>query len=82
MSTWYNEKEHELVPYYFPQGLQGATDADGDRKITAEEMGAYLLDEVSHCAQRMHGRKQTPQVVGQNKDRVLGAIRDRDARSG
>jgi len=71
VSTWYNEEEHGLFTYYFLQGLQGAADADGNRQITAKEMGKYLLDEVSHRAQRMHGRQQTPQVVGQNKDRVL-----------
>lgn len=71
VSTWYNEKGHGLFTYYFLNGLRGAADGNGDRAVTASEMESYLTDEVPYRAQRMHSRKQTPQVVGQNKDRVL-----------
>lgn len=71
VSTWYNEKQHGLFTYYFLNGLRGAADTNSDRSVTASEMESYLTNEVPYRAQRMHSRKQTPQVVGQNKDRVL-----------
>lgn len=71
VSTWYNEKRHGLFTYYFLNGLRGAADTNNDRSVTASEMESYLTNEVPYRAQRMHSRKQTPQVVGQNKERVL-----------
>lgn len=71
VSTWYNEEGHGLFTYYFLNGLRGAANTNGDRVVTASEMESYLTDEVPYRAQRMHSRKQTPQVVGQDKDRVL-----------
>lgn len=71
VSTWYNEEGHGLFTYYFLQGLRGAADTDENKAVTASEMESYLGDQVPYRAQRLHSRKQTPQVVGQNKDRVL-----------
>ncbi len=71
VSTWYNEKKHGLFTYYFLKGLRGAADANEDQAVTAEEMGSYLGEKVPYRAQRMHSRKQTPQVVGQVEGRVL-----------
>lgn len=71
VSSWYPEKEHGLFTYYFLKGLRGAADQDGDHAITAKELQSYVVDEVSYRARRMHNREQTPQLVGQNKDRVL-----------
>lgn len=71
VSSWYGEMGHGLFTYYFLAGLRGAADADGDRAVTAREMKAFLSDEVPYRARRMHNREQTPQVVGQNKDREL-----------
>ena len=39
--------------------------------VTAKEMKSYLNDKVPYRAQRMHSRKQTPQMFGQATDRVL-----------
>jgi len=71
VASWYNEKKHGLFTYYFLNGLRGEADANSDKAVTAKEMKSYLMDKVPYRAQRLHSRKQTPQVVGQNLDRVL-----------
>ena len=71
VSTWYDEKQHGLFTYYFLKGLRGNADANEDEAVTAQEMEAYLGEKVPYRAQRMHSRKQTPQVVGSDKERVL-----------
>lgn len=71
VSTWYSEKKHGLFTYYFLKGLRGAADVDRDQTVTAGEMGTYLKEKVPYRAQRMHSRKQTPQVVGEVEGRVL-----------
>jgi transposase len=52
-------------------GLRGPADANGDKAVTAKEVDQYLSEEVPYQAARQHNRKQTPQVVGQNMNRVL-----------
>lgn len=71
VSTWYNEKGHGLFTYYFLNGLRGEADANDDEAVTVKEMESYLNENVPYRAQRMHSRNQTPQVIGQDKDRVL-----------
>ncbi|MFB6272355.1 MAG: PDZ domain-containing protein [Salinibacter sp.] len=66
-----SREEEGLFTYYFLNGLRGKADADANQAITAKEMKSYLTEKVPYRAQRMHSRKQTPQVVGQNLDRVL-----------
>ncbi len=71
VASWYSEKKHGLFTYYFLRGLRGNADKNGDREVTAREIGEYLTGKVPYRAQRIHGREQTPQVTGQTKDRVL-----------
>lgn len=71
IASWHPEKEHGLFTYFFLKGLRGEAEQDGDQSITAEELEAYLTDRVPYQARRMYNREQVPQVVGQNKDRVL-----------
>lgn len=71
VSSWYSEKKHGLFTYFFLKGLRGAADEDGDKAVTAGELDAYLTEQVPYQAARQHNRKQTPQVVGPDKDRVL-----------
>jgi hypothetical protein len=71
VSTWYSEKKHGLFTYYFLKGLRGAANSNDDRAVTAREMEMYLAEEVPYRARRLHGREQTPQVLGQAKDRTL-----------
>ena len=71
VSSWYSEKKHGLFTYYFLKGLRGAADKNEDAAVTAREIDAYLTEEVPYQAARQHNRKQTPQVMGQDEDRVL-----------
>jgi hypothetical protein len=50
LSNWYPEKKHGLFTFFFLKGLQGAADANGDRRITAEEMEKYLNENVPEKA--------------------------------
>jgi hypothetical protein len=48
---------HGLFTQYFLRGLDGEADRDNDKVITASELGAYLMPQVS----RASGNLQTPQ---------------------
>ncbi|HNQ51491.1 MAG TPA: caspase family protein [Candidatus Omnitrophota bacterium] len=48
---------HGLFTQYFLRGLDGEADRDNDRIVTASELGAYLMPQVS----RASGNLQTPQ---------------------
>ena len=71
IASWYPEKKHGLFTYFFLKGLRGPADWNGDRAITSAEMGQYLTEKVPYRARRMYNREQTPEVVGQAKNRVL-----------
>jgi hypothetical protein len=71
ISSWYPEKRHGLFTYFFLKGLQGAADSNGDKKVTASEMEAYLKDEVSYMARRLSMREQHPQVAGDEKAVII-----------
>jgi hypothetical protein len=74
VANWYPEKKHGMFTYFFLKGLRGAANQNGNRRLTVAEMEAYLGDTndgVPYYSRRVHQRKQTPQVVAQDKDRVL-----------
>jgi uncharacterized caspase-like protein len=71
IASWYPEKKHGLFTYFFLKGLRGPADEDGDQAITGAEMEKYLTEKVPYRAQRTYNREQTPQVVGQARNRVL-----------
>jgi hypothetical protein len=81
ISSWYPEKQHGLFTYYFLKGFQKntsedgtttiAADQNGDQSITGAEMGEYISEKVARQARRLHSRTQNPQLLGQDKDRVL-----------
>lgn len=78
ISSWYPEKQHGLFTYYFlnafqtgEEGTDMLADQDGNGAITGSEMGTYLSEHVTEQARRMYGRTQNPQIMGQDKDRVL-----------
>jgi hypothetical protein len=48
---------HGLFTQYFLRGLEGEADRDNDKVVTASELGAYLMPQVS----RASGNLQTPQ---------------------
>jgi uncharacterized caspase-like protein len=71
IASWYPEKKHGLFTYFFLKGLRGEADRDGNRAITGAELERYVREKVPYRARRMYNREQTPQVVGQDKDRAL-----------
>ena len=75
VSNWYPEKQHSMFTYFFLKGLQGAADRNGDRRITVSELEAYLINEddgVPYWSNRIHGRRQTPQV--KTPDRTMTVV--------
>ena len=54
---------HGLYSYMLMKGLEGPADANHDQRITAAELHAYALNQVSSEAAKM-GRKQTPVLDG------------------
>jgi hypothetical protein len=71
IASWYAEKQHGLFTYYFLKGWRGDADSNQDRQITADEMNKYLLVNVPDQARYLNNREQTPQMVGQDRQRVL-----------
>lgn len=74
ISSWYPEKQHGLFTYFFLKGLQGKADANGDGKLTVQELHDYLSDEndgVPYWALRKFGRPQTPQIITPDTHKVL-----------
>ncbi len=61
--------KHGIFSYYLMRGMEGDADANGDGKITAGEMQAYLAETVSRQAGMMN-RAQQPQLIG-DASRVL-----------
>jgi uncharacterized caspase-like protein len=69
ISSGLKEAKHGLFSYYLMKGMEGDADANGDRKITAGELHAYLGKRVRRQAIRL-GREQTPDLAG-DAERVL-----------
>ncbi len=61
--------KHGIFSYYLMRGMEGDADANRDGRITAGEMRAYLLENVSRQA-GMQNRVQQPQLIG-DANRVL-----------
>ena len=74
ISNWYPEKKHGLFTYFLLRGLRGEADANGDRRITVGELGAYLKNEnagVPYWSNRLFLRPQNPLVFSFDTDRVI-----------
>jgi hypothetical protein len=54
---------HGLFSYFVMKGLEGDADQNGDRRITAQELYAYVAERVSKEAIR-RGAQQTPTLAG------------------
>lgn len=66
----YSDYQHGLFSYYLMKGLRGDADANQDRKITQQELNAYLAENVDEQARRM-GREQQPQLMSGDPDKVI-----------
>jgi len=64
---------HGIFTHFVLEGLRGAADLNGDRRITAWELYEYLLVEVPAFAKAERGVEQIPQIVGEGDVRVLVA---------
>jgi WD40 repeat protein len=73
IASWYPEKNHGLLTYFYLKGLQGAADLNLDKKISSAELKSYLQDKtngVPYWARRLYGRDQVPDIIS-SEDRVL-----------
>jgi len=65
-SLAFDPSETGLFTYYLCAGLQGKADADGDKTITAGELGRYINTNVRESSVKIMGI-QTPQFHGDEK---------------
>lgn len=70
LASWDDRKGHGIFTSHMVEGLKGPADANGDKKITAGELHAYVKNRVRKAARRNHGRDQQPALDG-DKDQVL-----------
>jgi len=70
ISSAWPEKKHGLFSYYLMKGMQGIADTNNDNKLTIEELGKYIKENVSETA-GMLDREQTPELQTNDKYRVL-----------
>jgi len=66
----YSDYQHGLFSYYLMKGLRGDADANRDKKITQQELNAYLAENVDEQARRM-GREQQPQLLSGDPEKVV-----------
>ncbi|TAN44820.1 MAG: caspase family protein [Nitrospirae bacterium] len=72
VSSWYPEKGHSMFTYFFLKAIKDNAEK-GTSTIYANDVFKYVADEsdgVPYYAGRLHGRKQTPQIMG-DKNRIL-----------
>ena len=69
LASGLEEAQHGLFSYYLMKGLEGYSDLDQNKIITAGELHSYLINEVKKKASKL-GRDQTPQISG-DLNRVL-----------
>jgi len=63
--------KHGIFSYYLMRGMEGDADANRDGRITAGEMQAYLLEQVTRQA-GMQNRVQQPQLIGDVNQVLVG----------
>lgn len=73
ISSWYPEKGHSMFTYFFLKALKEEVEKEKISEITAGRLFNIISDEtegVPYYARRLHGRIQTPQIMG-DKNRLL-----------
>ena len=68
-SSW-SEKQHGIFSYWLMKGMQGSADANRDNKLTVEELGEFIRNNVSTTAGKLD-REQTPGLQTMDDKRVL-----------
>jgi len=69
MSSAWPDKQHGLFSYFLLKGMQGAADANADRKLTLAELHEYLSREVPIQAARLD-KDQVPQLSSEQQNEV------------
>ena len=72
VSSWYPEKSHSMFTYFFLKAIRYNIE-NSRQHITAGDLFQTISDEtrgVPYFARRLHGRMQTPQLIGE-ADRVI-----------
>lgn len=67
IASWYPQKKHGLLTYFFLKGLKGDADINRDKKISVDEMSKFLSDRengVPGIARTIFSREQDPEVIG------------------
>jgi hypothetical protein len=59
-SQLWEDKRQSLFSYWLNQGLKGHADWDGDSAVTIDELYDYVFRNVTHTAQSVFPRPQTP----------------------
>jgi hypothetical protein len=67
VSSWYSEKKHSLLTYFFLKSLRGEADIDKNQQVTVVEMRNYLNENITYWARRLNNREQTPKVWGKDE---------------
>ncbi len=70
ISATIKEAKHGIFSYYLMKGLQGNADENGNKRITNNELIAYLKTNISQEALTQN-REQNPMLSTQNLDQVL-----------
>ena len=74
LASWDHEARHGLFTEHLLQAFYGKADGksygNGDGRITAREIKAYLDDEMTYAARRRYNRHQKSSLMGP-EDRVL-----------
>jgi len=75
VSSWYHEKNHSMFTYFLLKALKDrASDANGDNKLTYDEVFAYVSDKsegVPYYARRINGVEQNPTISGRYHGKVF-----------
>ena len=68
-SSW-SEKQHGIFSYWLMKGIQGSADANRDNRLTVEELGAFIRNNVSTTAGKLD-REQTPVLQTMDREKIL-----------
>jgi hypothetical protein len=75
-SQIWDDKKQSLFSYWLNQGLRGSADKDGDGNVDIDELYEYTNRAVSHTAETVCNRPQTPvRIVGSGVQGVPVVVR-------
>ncbi|MBI5882463.1 MAG: caspase family protein [Elusimicrobia bacterium] len=63
ISSFYPDKRHGMLTYFFLKGLQGEADGDRSGSVTLTELYDYLRPKVTQMARKLNNVEQTPQLA-------------------